>query len=189
MSPCPTPSHLSPNMLSPIGRPRSLPLVRSHQSPPVHQTQSATFSDKLLAKKKPDMRPSPKSHACDPVIAADNKLLHNRLKLRRKQPLFCSGSELCEKVADAAVQTSPRGLLEKASTAALLNVAVQTSPRGTIEPHLNAAVQTSPRCAVELCLDAAIQTSPRTDPEKPVTAREMRSAIHEMLVGLGFFLE
>ena len=189
MSPCPTPSHLSPNMLSPIGRPRSLPLVRSHQSPPVHQTQSATFSDKLLAKKKPDMRPSPKSHACDPVIAAENKLLHNRLKLRRKQPLFCSGSELCEKVADAGVQTSPRGLLEKASTAALLNVAVQTSPRGTIEPHLNAAVQTSPRCALELCLDAAIQTSPRTDPEKPVTAREMRSAIHEMLVGLGFFLE
>jgi len=56
-------------------------------------------------------------------------------------------------------------------------------------PHLNAAVQTSPRCALELCLDAAIQTSPRTDPEKPVTAREMRSAIHEMLVGLGFFLE
>jgi hypothetical protein len=185
MSPCPTPSHLSPNLLSPIGRPPSLPLVRSHQSPSVHQAQSATFS----GKKKPDMRPSPKSHACDPVIAAENKLLHNRLKLRRKQPLFCSGSELCEKVANAAVQTSPRGLLEKASTAALLHVAVQTSPRGTIEPHRNTAVQTSPRCAVELCLDAAIQTSPRTDPEKPVTAREMRSAIHEMLVGLGFFLE
>lgn len=188
-SPCPTPSHLSPNLLSPIGRPPSLPLVRSHQSPPVHQTQSSTFSDKLLAKKKPDMRPSPKSQACDPVIAADNKLLHNRLKLRRKQPLFCGGLELCEKVANAAVQTSPRGLLEKASTAALLNVAVQTSPRGTIEPHRSTAVQTSPRCAVELCLDAAIQTSPRTNPEKPVTAREMRSAIHEMLVGLGFFLE
>lgn len=188
-SPCPTPSHLSPNLLSPIGRPPSLPLVRSHQSPSVHQTQSATFSDNLLAKKKPDMRPSPKFHACDPVIAAENKLLHNRLKLRRKQPLFGSGSELCEKVANAAVQTSPRGLLEKASTAALLHVAVQTSPRGTIEPHRNTAVQTSPRCAVELCLDASIQTSPRTDPEKPVTAREMRSAIHEMLVGLGFFLE
>jgi len=60
------------------------------------------------------------------------------------------------------------------------NAAVQTSPRNAIEyhlSHLNVAVQTSP----------SLQTSPRDD--KPVTARELRSAIHELLVGLGFFIK
>jgi hypothetical protein len=143
-----------------------------------------------LATKKPDMRPSPTSHVCDPLIQADNKF-RNRLKLRRKQPLFGNGSELHAIVANAAAETSPQGTLEKASIAALLNVAVQTSPRSAIEPPLNVAVRTSPRCALEPSLDEAIQTSPSIDPEKPVTAREMRSAIHdaihELLVGLGFF--
>ena len=222
-SPRLSPSHLSQHLLSPVARPPSLPLVRSHQSPPVHQTLSATLSEMSLATKRPDMRPSPTSHVCDPLIPADNKF-RNRLKLRRKQPLFCNGSELHAIVANAAAETSPQGTLEKASIAALLNVgvqtsprsaiepplnvavcqvqtssiaallnvAVQTSPRSAIEPPLNVAVQTSPRCALEPSLDEAIQTSPRIDPEKPVTAREMRSAIHdaihELLVGLGFGL-
>jgi hypothetical protein len=185
----------------------------------VHQTLSATLSEMSLATKKPDMRPSPTWHVCDPLIPADNKF-RNRLKLRRTQPLFCNGSELHAIVANAAAETSPQGTLEKASIAALLNVAVQTSPRSAIEPPLNVAVQTSsiaallnvavqtsprsaiepplnvavgtsPRCAPEPSLDEAIQISPRIDTEKPVTAREMRSAIHdaihELLVGLGFF--
>ena len=185
-SPRLSPSHL----LSPVARPPSLPLVRSRQSPPVHQTLSATLSEMSLATKKPDMRPSPTWHVCDPLIPADNKF-RNRLKLRRTQPLFCNGSELHAIVANAAAETSPQGTLEKASIAALLNVAVQTSPRSAIEPPLNVAVGTSPRCAPEPSLDEAIQISPRIDTEKPVTAREMRSAIHdaihELLVGLGFF--
>ena len=60
------------------------------------------------------------------------------------------------------------------------DAAVQTSPRNAIEyllPHLNVAVQTSP----------SFQTSPRDD--KPVTARELRNTIHELLVGLGFFIK
>ena len=62
------------------------------------------------------------------------------------------------------------------------DAAVQTSPRNAIEyhlSHLNVAVQTS----------SSLQTSPRDDPEKPVTARELRNAIHELLVGLGFFIK
>ena len=62
------------------------------------------------------------------------------------------------------------------------DAAVQTSPRNAVEyhlSHLNVAVQTSP----------SLQTSPRDDPEKPVTARELRNAMHELLVGLGFFIK
>ena len=62
------------------------------------------------------------------------------------------------------------------------DAAVHTSPRNAVEyhlSHLNVAVQTSP----------SLQTSPRDDPEKPVTARELRNAMHELLVGLGFFIK
>ena len=79
--------------------------------------------------------------------------------------------------------------------AALVNAAVQTTPRTAIDEAVqtssrlaNVAVQTSPRFALQQSVDDAVQTSPRLDLEKPVTARELRSAIHELLVGLGFHL-
>ena len=65
------------------------------------------------------------------------------------------------------------------------DAAVQTSPRNAIESPLNVAVQTSPRFTQE----QSLQTCPHDDPEKPVTARELRNTIHELLVGLGFFIK
>jgi hypothetical protein len=80
---------------------------------------------------------------------------------------------MCADVFNAAVQTSPCKSLEQAFSAA----------------PVTAAVQTSPRCTHKQTLDKPVQTSPRDDPEKPVTVRDLRSAIHEVLVGLGLCLK
>jgi hypothetical protein len=96
---------------------------------------------------------------------------------------------MCADVFNAAVQTSPCKSLEQAFSAAPVTAAVQTSPRNTIEFTLNVAVQTSPRCTHKQTSDKPVQTSPRDDPEKPVTVRDLRSAIHEVLVGLGLCLK
>ena len=188
-TPKPSSSHLSQHMLSPVALPASLPLIRSHQSPRVQQSLSTTSCD--LAKKKPNLQPSPTSHECDAFIPAAKKFLHSRLRLKRTQPLFCSGCfvEMCADVFNAAVQTSPCKSLEQAFSAAPVTAAVQTSPRNTIEFTLNVAVQTSPRCTHKQTSDKPVQTSPRDDPEKPVTVRDLRSAIHEVLVGLGLCLK
>ena len=184
----PSPLHFSQQILSPVAKSPSLPLVRAHQSPPVHPALLATFSDMSIAKKKPDIRPSPPSLAYDPpiMIQVENNFLRNRLRLNRTQPVFCSGCfvELRGDVFNAAVQTTPRSSMTQAFSAAPLDAAVQTSPRNAIESPLNVAVQTSPRFTQE----QSLQTCPHDDPEKPVTAREMRSAIRELLVGLGFCL-
>ena len=188
-TPKPSSSHLSQHMLSPVALPASLPLIRSHQSPRVQQSLSTTSCD--LAKKKPNLQPSPTSHECDAFIPGAKKFLHSRLRLKRTQPLFCSGCfvEMCADVFNAAVQTSPCKSLEQAFSAATVTAAVQTSPRNAIEFALNVAVQTSPRCTHKQTLDKPVQTSPRDDPEKPVTVRDLRSAIHEVLVGLGLCLK
>ena len=188
-TPKPSSSHLSQHMLSPVALPASLPLIRSHQSPRVQQSLSTTSCD--LAKKKPNLQPSPTSHECDAFIPGAKKFLHSRLRLKRTQPLFCSGCfvEMCADVFNAAVQTSPCKSLEQAFSAAPVTAAVQTSPRNTIEFTLNVAVQTSPRCTHKQTSDKPVQTSPRDDPEKPVTVRDLRSAIHEVLVGLGLCLK
>ena len=188
-TPKPSTSHLSQHMLSPVALPASLPLIRSHQSPRVQQSLSTTSCD--LAKKKPNLQPSPTSHECDAFIPGAKKFLHSRLRLKRTQPLFCSGCfvEMCADVFNAAVQTSPCKSLEQAFSAAPVTAAVQTSPRNTIEFTLNVAVQTSPRCTHKQTSDKPVQTSPRDDPEKPVTVRDLRSAIHEVLVGLGLCLK
>jgi len=187
-TPKPSSSHLSQHMLSPVALPASLPLIRSHQSPRVQQSLSTTSCD--LAKKKPNLQPSPTSHECDAFIPGAKKFLHSRLRLKRTQPLFCSGCfvEMCADVFNAAVQTSPCKSLEQAFSAAPVTAAVQTSPRNAIEFALNVAVQTSPRCTHKQTLDKPVQTSPRDDPERPVTVRDLRSAIHEVLVGLGLCL-
>jgi hypothetical protein len=188
-TPKPSSSHLSQHMLSPVALPASLTLIRSHQSPRVQQSLSTTSCD--LAKKKPNLQPSPTSHECDAFIPGAKKFLHSRLRLKRTQPLFCSGCfvEMCADVFNAAVQTSPCKSLEQAFSAAPVTAAVQTSPRNTIEFTLNVAVQTSPRCTHKQTSDKPVQTSPRDDPEKPVTVRDLRSAIHEVLVGLGLCLK
>jgi hypothetical protein len=188
-TPKPSSSHLSQHMLSPVALPASLTLIRSHQSPRVQQSLSTTSCD--LAKKKPNLQPSPTSHECDAFIPAGKKFLHSRLRLKRTQPLFCSGCfvEMCADVFNAAVQTSPCKCLEQAFSAAPVTAAVQTSPRNAIDFALNVAVQTSPRCTHKQTLDKPVQTSPRDDPEKPVTVRDLRSAIHEVLVGLGLCLK
>ena len=190
-SPHSSPSHWR----SPVAR---SPLVLSRQGSDVHQSLVTTFSDVLLANKKPDLRPSPASHPCDPLIPAEKKFLRNRLKLKRNDSLFCTNSELCADTFNAAVQTSPQSApppMTHTFIAALVNAAVQTTPRTAIDEAVqtssrlaNVAVQTSPRFALQQSFDDAVQTSPRLDLEKPVTARELRSAIHELLVGLGFHL-
>jgi hypothetical protein len=176
------------HMLSPVAVPASLPLVRSHRSPNVQHSLSTTFSDMSVAKKKPNLQPSPTSHESD---LCAKKYLHPRLRLKRTQPLFCSGCfvEMCADVFNAAVQTSPRISREQAFSAAPVTAAVQTSPRNAIELPLTVAVQTSPRFTQKQSFDKPTQTSPRDDPDRPVTVQDLRSAIREMLVGLGLCLQ